>query len=143
VPSPHPEAPAARQVRARAIVEQGIQAPGIAQKFKLYDRHLAKMEEALADHRWLAGDEFSLADISLAPYVNRLDMLGMAEMWTASRPRLTGWFERLKARPTFRPCFLDFCPPDLRRDLRNYGSQSWPQVKRTLGNVQEGSGAAG
>lgn len=116
----------------RAIVEQGVEAPGVAQKFRLYDRHLAKMEEALADRPWLAGDEFSLADISLTPYLNRLDMLGMAEMWTAARPRLAKWFERIKARPTFKPCFLDFCPPDLTHDLRSYGSRTWPEVKRML-----------
>lgn len=115
----------------RAIVEHGIDAPGVAAKFRLYDRYFAKMDEALAEAPWLAGSEFSLADISLAPYANRFDMLGMSEMW-ASRPRLAGWFERVKARPTFKPCFIDFCPPDLARDLRTFGAQSWPEVRRAL-----------
>jgi hypothetical protein len=35
----------------------------------------------LAARPWLAGETFSLADIAVAPYVNRLDMLGMAQMW--------------------------------------------------------------
>ena len=116
----------------RAIVEQGISAQGVAQKFRMYDRYLQKLEDALENSKWLAGDSFSLADISLTPYVNRLDMLGMSEMWTRSRPRLTDWFERIKARPTFKPCFLDFCPPDLTHDLKTYGSQSWPEVKAIL-----------
>jgi glutathione S-transferase len=90
------------------------------------------MEDALADGPWLAGSAFSLADISLTPYVNRLDMLGMSELWTGSRPRLTDWFARIKARPTFKPCFPDFCPPDLTRDLKTYGSQTWPEVKHML-----------
>jgi ganglioside-induced differentiation-associated protein 1 len=59
-------------------------------------------------------------------------MLGMSEIWTRSRPLLTAWFERVKARPKFRPCFLDYCPPDLTADLKNYGSQSWPEVKAIL-----------
>lgn len=116
----------------RAIVEQGVAAPGVAEKFRMYDRYLQKMEDALQDRPWLAGPAFSLADVSLAPYVNRLDMLGMSEMWTRSRPRLAGWFERIKARPTFEPCFLDFCPPELTRDLRTFGTQSWPEVRRIL-----------
>ena len=118
----------------RAIVEQGIAAPGVAQKFRMYDRTLQKMEEALAVTPWLAGATFSLADVALTPYVNRLDMLGMSEMWTRSRARLTEWFDRIKARPTFKPCFIDFCPPDLTRDLRTYGSQSWPEVQAILGS---------
>lgn len=116
----------------RAIVEQGLAAPGVAQKFLLYERYLQKMEEALAHGPWLAGESFSLADIALTPYVNRLDMLGMSEMWTRTRPRLTGWFNRIKARRTFKPCFLDICPPDLTRDLKTYGAQSWPEVQRIL-----------
>jgi hypothetical protein len=68
----------------------------------------------------------------MTPYVNRLDMLGMSEMWTRARPRVAQWFERVQARPTFHPCFLDCCPPDLTDDLKNYGSQSWPEVKAIL-----------
>jgi glutathione S-transferase len=120
----------------RAIVEQGVAAPGVDGKFRMYDRYLQKMDDALADGPWLAGAAFSLADISLTPYVNRLDMLGMSELWTRSRRRLTDWFERIKARPTFKRCFPDFCPPDLTRDLKTYGSQSWPEVKRMLANSE-------
>ena len=116
----------------RDIVDKGLDAPGVAQKFRMYERYLQKMEDALQKGPWLVGGSFSIADISLTPYVNRLDMLGMSEMWTGSRPRLTDWFERIKARPTFEPCFLDYCPPDLTRDLKNYGSQSWPEVKAIL-----------
>ena len=116
----------------RAIVDMGIEAPGVASKFRMYDMYLQKMEHALQRHEWLAGDAFTLADIALAPYVNRLDMLGMSEMWTVARPRLTEWFERIKARPTFKPCFLDYCPPDLTHDLKTYGSQTWPEVKKVL-----------
>ena len=116
----------------RAIVNLGVAAPGVAAKFRMYDSYLQKMEDALGRHAWLVGERFSLADISLTPYVNRLDMLGMSEMWTRSRPRLTDWFERIKARPVFKPCFLDYCPPDLTHDLKTYGSQSWPEVKGLL-----------
>lgn len=116
----------------RAIVNMGLAAPGVAAKFRMYDQYLQKMENALQHHDWLVGDMFTLADVSMAPYVNRLDMLGMSEMWTKSRPRLTAWFERIKARPTFKPCFLDYCPPDLTSELKTYGSQSWPEAKAIL-----------
>jgi len=116
----------------RKIVEEGIAAAGVGQKFRMYDRYLQKMEDALGSRQWLAGDAFSLADIALTPYVNRLDMLGMSEMWTLQRPLLTNWFERIQSRPTFKPCFLDQCPAELANDLRTYGSQSWPEVKRIL-----------
>ncbi len=88
------------------------------------------MEKTLATREWLASDVFSLSDIAVTPYVNRLDMLGMSGMWIGSRPSVTAWFERIKARPTFKVAFLDWCPPDLTADLLNFGRQSWPEVAR-------------
>jgi len=54
---------------------QGLDAPGLGATFRLYDGYLSKMESALVDRPWLAGETFSLADIAVTPYVNRLDML--------------------------------------------------------------------
>jgi glutathione S-transferase len=114
------------------IVLQGMAAPGVERTFRLYDSYLQKMENTLAQQPWLAGDAYSLADISMTPYVNRLDMLGMSAMWVSSRPRLTDWFERMKSRPSFKPSLLDMCPPDLTDDLKTFGTLSWPDVKRLL-----------
>ena len=89
--------------RKKEIVRQGMAAPRVDRTFRLYDSYLQKMEDTLAEQAWLAGDTLSLADIAMAPYVNRLDMLGMSEMWVGSRRRLTEWFERMKSRPSFKP----------------------------------------
>jgi glutathione S-transferase len=118
--------------RKKEIVLQGMAAPRVERTFRLYDSYLQKMEDMLVHHSWLAGSAYSLADIAMAPYVNRLDMLGMSEMWIGSRPRLTEWFERMKSHPSFTPSLLDMCPPDLTNDLKTFGTQSWPDVKRLL-----------
>jgi glutathione S-transferase len=118
--------------RKKEIVVHGLEAPGIGETFRLYDSFLAKMENVLAEQLWLAGEKFSLADVAMTPYVNRLDMLGMAPMWERARPRVTDWFQRISARPTFKPAFLDWCPPDLAADLSTFGRQSWPAVERLL-----------
>jgi ganglioside-induced differentiation-associated protein 1 len=118
--------------RKKEIVMQGLDAPGLSATFRLYDGYLSKMEKALADRPWLAGETFSLADVAVTPYVNRLDMLGMAPMWEGKRPLVSGWFSRIKARAAFKPAFLDWCPPDLTADLLHFGRQSWPSVERML-----------
>ena len=120
--------------RKKEIVQLGFDAPGIDTTIRLYDGYLAKMEEALTDYTWLAGDEFSLADIALTPYVNRLDMLSMAGMWTNGRlPNVEAWFNKIKSMESFAPTFLDWCPPDLTDDLKTFGTQSWPDVRRIIG----------
>ena len=48
-------------------------------------------------------------------------------------PNVEDWFARIKARPAFKPAFLDWCPEDLTNDLRDFGTQSWPSVKRIIG----------
>jgi ganglioside-induced differentiation-associated protein 1 len=118
--------------RKKVIVTQGLKAPGVDRAFRLYDSYLQKMEDALARGPWLAGDALSLADIGVAPYVVRLDMLSMSDMWAGSRPALTDWFVRIKNRPSFNNAFLDWIPADLANDLRTFGAQSWPAVREML-----------
>ena len=118
--------------RKRTLVGEGFAAVGVEVKVKLYDDYLGKMEAALQDSDWLVGDSFSLADVALTPYVNRLDMLSMSGLWEANRPRVADWFARIKARPAFKPSFLDWCPEELTHDLKTYGAQSWGDVERIL-----------
>ena len=66
-------------------------------------------------------------------------MLGMAQMWERTRPRVTDWFDRIKARPAFKPAFLDWCPPDLTADLLTFGRQSWPSVAEAARLTLQGS----
>ncbi|MGP0095078.1 MAG: glutathione S-transferase family protein [Xanthobacteraceae bacterium] len=121
------------QARKRVLVEHGFAAPGAAEKIKLYDDYLQKMERALAASPWLAGDAFSIADISVTPYVNRLAMLQMENMWEQGRlPRVANWWQQIQARPTFKPSLLDWIPGELTADLRENGARSWPDVARIL-----------
>jgi glutathione S-transferase len=71
---------------------------------------LARMEQALCEHRWLAGDSFSLADIALAPMIDRIEYLALAGLWQG-HPRLRDWIEGVKARPSFAMA----APPQTRR----------------------------
>ena len=120
--------------RKKEIVRLGFEAPGIDRTIRLYDDYLAKMNEALERDEWLAGADFSLADVALTPYVNRLDMLSMSGMWTGGRfPFVEAWFDRVKAMESFAPAFLDWCPDDLTDDLKTFGAQNWPDVKRIIG----------
>jgi ganglioside-induced differentiation-associated protein 1 len=118
--------------RKKQIVTMGFKAPGLDRTFRIYDDYLQKMENTLQNSLWLVGDAFSLADIGMAPYVNRLDMMGMSEMWTISRPHLTDWLARFKARPSFQAALLTWCPPDLTDDLKAFGQLSWPEAKTFL-----------
>lgn len=114
-------------------IQDGMAAPGAADKIKLYDAYLQKMEQALRGSPWLVGQRFSMADIAMAPYVNRLAALSMEGLWAAGRlPRVTEWFARVAARDTFAPAFVEWMPADLAAEMRSNGAKSWPEVRALL-----------
>ncbi len=116
-----------------AIVRYGFEAPGALEKVKLYDSYLHKMNEALEGNEWLVGNTFSIADISLTPYVNRLAMMSMRGMWQDGRlPNVEKWFARIEAMPNFQKCFIDWVPDHLKTDLRENGAKTWPEVADIL-----------
>ena len=91
------------------------------------------MEEALAGSDWLVGDQFTIADVAMTPYVNRLAMMNMAGMWENDRlPRVTAWFDRIKARPAFAKNLIEWVPEGLTSDLYQNGSKSWVEVAKIL-----------
>jgi glutathione S-transferase len=58
--------------------------------------------------RWLAGDNFSLADITAAAHLSTLDYLGDVP-WDDHEPAKE-WYARIKSRPSFRPLLADHIP---------------------------------
>ena len=60
-----------------------------------------RFDAQLSQTAWLAGDEYSLADIAMAPMMDRLEYLAMAGLWEG-RPAVSDWITRLKARTGYQ-----------------------------------------
>jgi glutathione S-transferase len=61
----------ARRQRQIDIYENGVESIHFFPAIKRFDKMLADMEKDLTASSWLAGSEYSLADIAFTPYVNR------------------------------------------------------------------------
>ena len=74
---------------------------------------LDAMEDQLDGRPWLCGDAVSLADISVAPFIERFEANGMPRLtdWN-KRPRLGNWWKRMQAREAFKTAFA-FLPPSI------------------------------
>jgi len=82
------------------------------QAYIALDYLVGMMEDALAQHPWLAGPTYSLADIAMAPYINRIEVLKRPEIvGPAKRPRVAEWWQRIQAKPAFQEAFA-FANPD-------------------------------
>lgn len=57
-------------------------------------------EQTLERSEWLAGEQFSMADIALFPYVNT-PMHRVSDIWFGKLPRVTRWLKSMRARPAF------------------------------------------
>lgn len=120
----------ARRERQRLAIEKGIETSFFRDHIKAYDKTLADMETQLQKTAWLAGDAYSLADIAIFPYIERLNRLGLFGMWE-NRPSVTRWLANLKARPAYKPAVADFAPMDF-NDLGDPGLKDWPRIKELI-----------
>ena len=65
----------------------------------------ARMDKALAGGPWLMGARYTLADIIVAPLIDRMADLGYAGLWQGRFARVSDWYSRMQARPAFKATF--------------------------------------
>jgi glutathione S-transferase len=89
-----------RRDRYTAIHAHGARAPHVYRGVAALEKLSQKTERVLTDgRRWLCGDQFTLAEINLAPYLARLAYVIVIDIWL--RPLSAARFGRIKARPSF------------------------------------------
>lgn len=70
---------------------------------------------------WLMGEDLTLADYCILPTIDRMNDLGLAEVW-ADRPLVSAWFERLKERPAYEKTYYKGTRLSEIYDGANYGT---------------------
>jgi glutathione S-transferase len=68
-------------------------------------QHLEYVAWLVDRRRWLAGEDFSLADIAAAAHLSALDYIGDVP-WDR-HAGAKDWYARVKSRPSFRPLLAD------------------------------------
>ena len=90
--------------------------PGAEEAKSQLDKSYAVLDERLADRRWAAGEEFTIADCSAAP---ALFYSNLARPF-ADHANVAAYFERLMARPSFKRAV------DEARPYRRFLAIEWP-----------------
>lgn len=63
---------------------------------------LDELEEVLEDREWLAGDHYTLADLTWTAVLARLDHIGFSRALSERRhPNIADWYERLRERESW------------------------------------------
>jgi glutathione S-transferase len=122
---------AARRERQIDIYERGVDSAHFAPAIKRFDKMLGDMEQDLARARWLAGEDYSLADVAYTPYVNRLEQLQLSPMWDG-RPHVAAWFQAVRARPSYAKAYDGFMAKPVLDVMREKGQEAQTRVRAIL-----------
>lgn len=120
-----------KQAKRRELVEKGIASDQVDDAILTFARLFEDMAQATASAPWLLGEAYSLADIALLPYVDRLDRLGLDTFW-AGHPSVAGWLKRSRSRESYASAVEAFVDPSSVAPMRALGAEAAPLVKRKL-----------
>jgi glutathione S-transferase len=114
----------------RQVVRHGLEAPLVVDALRHHETLLDRIEAAMQSGPFLAGPGYSLADATATPYLWRLEKLKLSRMWD-ERPGVAAWYERIRARPSFKTAVEDWVTP---ADHERYSSvpDPWPKVRELL-----------
>ena len=91
-----------RRARWETVAGEGFTPEECAASERQMKETLNKVEGWLGGKGpWLLGDLYSLADIAIVPFVDRINTLLPGFLDEAEHPWTVAWFERMQARPSF------------------------------------------
>lgn len=121
-----------KRERSWENITRGVESRFFAEAVKRFDKLLADMETTLSSAPWLAGEEFSLADIGYAPYVTRLDHLQMQFLWD-KRPHIPMWYDRIRERRGYTEGLEKWFNPAYLPLMKEKGAEVQEKVKAIVG----------
>jgi glutathione S-transferase len=119
----------ANATKRRDIMDKGVDSPHVWAAFFTLRRMFDDMQSALETSTWLLGDDYQIADTALLSYVDRLDRLGFAGLWTERTPEVARWFAASKARPSYS-AISDYADAETAAQTRAEGAKLWPEVEK-------------
>lgn len=115
--------------KRRDVTKNGLASVHVGAAFFTLWRMFDDMQQALAQSQWLLGDTYSIADTAILSYVDRLDRLGFAGLWTDRTPDVGRWLAASKARPSYS-AISDYIDALDAEKMRSEGLEIWPDVER-------------
>ncbi len=116
-----------RRRRRQELVEQGLDSPLVGAAVSRFVRLFRDMESALAQSDYLLGADYSLADLALTPYFERLTALGFDRVW-GDYPKLDGWWWRMQARGNYAAAIAAWDAAAARVEVAPAVKSAWPRI---------------
>lgn len=121
--------PAAAKKR-RDLIEKGIESDYLHDAFYTLKRTFSDMQSALEMKDWLAGSNYSMADIAIIAYIDRLEKIGMAGMWDKDYSKIGDWLARARQRYSYAAALDPFIDKQAAQKMREQGDCIWPDLSK-------------
>ena len=95
-----------RRTRWRQVARGGFSKAEMDGAYDKMRLTFERMEGTFAEAPYLAGETFSLADIAMVPFIERMMDLRPDLVGADAYPAVHAWFARLKERPSFQTAFF-------------------------------------
>ena len=115
----------------RSVIEHGLDSEFVIDALGQHQRMISWMVEDLRHAPYLAGEAFSIADAAVIPYILRLELLKLGEMWR-QHPAVADWWERVRERPSVRTTIFDRMKDSDWGPFKNLTPDPWPKVQGLL-----------
>ena len=122
----------------RSWYESDLDSALLRKSLLAYHGFLREMEVTLQRSPWLAGDDYSLADIDVIPYIWRLANLQLGFLWK-DLLSVTDWFDRVTSRPAFKTAIIDAALPEWVEGMRASGTKAKPKLQAIVASFEHGS----
>ena len=86
----------------------GFNQEQIFNSFAVISRTVKRMDELLKKFGgpWLMGGDYTLADIAVLPLIDRMQDLGLDELWTKQFPTISKWLHNSQNREATRQSYV-------------------------------------
>ncbi len=120
----------ARSHRLRLIVEEGFASAPVNLALNTIAEILPRVLVATQRQQWLVGDRVTLADLGIFPFVHRLRLLGLDQLWVGDD--LAGWHSRFLQRTSFKIAIETLVPESAIKNFAACGQIALPQLRSQL-----------
>jgi glutathione S-transferase len=114
------------------VALHGLDSKFVRQALDYHLKLLKMMDAALERGPWLAGEQFSLADAAVIPYILRLDLLKLDGLF---KQGIRGWYARMRERPSVKKEMLERMTAQDKAPFDKLEPNPWPKVKSLMEEV--------
>ena len=117
----------------RVMQAEGVESEPFKTSILAASIAFGKFETALAASGgpWFMGENYTLADSGVTPWLMRFDNIGFSGMWD-DKPNLAALWERVQKRPNFIGVVSRAIDPESLGARAKLGAEIWPRAKEIL-----------